>query len=414
MNFNQYYFNEKNLTEINWLKSRFFGNAVRALVGSGKRKVNPRDFKKFTQLTPAGFSEIFSIFSNRYDNRKNLKHHIKNLYTALISPKDTVGLFLYKDEKGQDKEIEVSDPKQIKAASYYETNKGGRIMLVDISDAAENGRDRYFIGLDGNALKFWNAPLKKGGVGRDFRTWLAAQAAATYKPSQASISPEFPGKGEEKPTAAAQNLLKFKYNVPEDQYHKMVPKAGAQLHLAPTGTESISFSLLDLFSEEVLKEKERAITKVDDQWYLVRKFKNGWQVRMDNPVSKFTDKDYAVDNKGQKDEALQKDLDSLRGKQKEDSKRESQMKEQGELFKDLKDELDANKPPAKVKPSEKTKSGWRFILKNGGIIFVYETTDGKYMLGFDDKAKKTVDTKDLVRKYHLEIAKEYPEVESPE
>jgi spore germination protein YaaH len=60
--------------------------------------------------------------------------------------------------------------------------------------------------------------------------------------------------------------------------------------------------------------------------------------------------------------------------------------------------------PSRVKTTDKVQYGWRYSLKNGGIIFVYERKDGKYMIAYDDRAKRVVEKKNLINKYGLEKA----------
>jgi hypothetical protein len=113
----------------------------------------------------------------------------------------------------------------------------------------------------------------------------------------------------------------------------------------------------------------------------------------------------AVDAKGKPNTEAQKKLAKNIKKKPEDL---------GKLYQDLKDVLKDNTLPTKINPTKNTRSGFQYFLKNGGIIYLYEKTNGKYMIGFDMKSKQIVDDKNLINKYNLEVVTDEDENESPE
>ena len=486
MDFTKHYFNKEKLQEGNWMKSSYFSNLVRKLAGSGKRKVNPEDFarhtffglggkggKGFTQLSPGGFAEIYGIMNNRYDNREKLKFFIKNLYSAIIDTKKwNPNNFEYKDDSGKVQKLKLRNPKQIKASSFYETNKGGRILLINVAD--EEGKDRYFIGLDGNAVKFWVAPKDKGGLGKDFRTWLAAQAAATYKPDMKSISPEFKGKGQEEEQSKADVEKTTKVKIDKSGYDKLVPIPipVTASYKYPKGLLDLMERLLDKPNEVLIEKAAVQVYKDGETWkniqtdkeiteigknkdtgkpiedYVVYTNKKDYEKDLagqkefnkkfgieepkeepkgepnkigDNRAVKIGTKGewYFVDDKGHEldkvsDEDFKKgDLVAIskNNPTKEDVAHKGELNKeikakggptkssdettgknkQGELYKQIKDICSncIEKEPSSVKGQDDAKDGWRYELKDKGVIFVYQSTkDNNYYISYNKPAEK--------------------------
>lgn len=287
----------------------------------------------------------------------------------------------------------------------------------------------YIYNNKGKAV-FFDLPMDEGGKKRTYAVGLDNKAERAFRQVHGMPFQDYElvtgknEKEEEEPkTAKEKGLMKFQYEVPKDQYNKLIPKSGAKLAIA---AKESTFSLLDIFEEDVLGEKalevdgKKAVTiGPKGEWYRLTS-KN--KMLYNTPISSFKNV-IAVNKKGEPDEDLQAELDKeikiqIKNKEPEDTENKEQKPTEedgnGKLYVELQDELDSKTPPSEVKPSEKTKSGWRFVLKNGGIIFIYQTTDNKNMIGFDEKAKKVVDSKDLINKYKLEVSTKNPEVESPE
>jgi len=427
MNFSNHYFREEQVNEklsdiiskgptgaIKAVTQRAGQGALNVLRGAtGRMKTavfEPGWLKVLRPTNQANYKKSIDIYSNWKNKKTKLgpKQNfsvvdVKNGKLGTYSKDDFIDLLGRYDAKVKSTEINMDANIPPRITVYMLSNKG-KVIFFDLP-VGEDGKKRYYaMGLDNKAERAFT--LIHGMRFEDF----------IMDPSEEADT----GDKEEPKTAAKRGTLKFKYEVPPDQYKKLIPKAPIKL------AASYEYpSLLDIFEEDVLHEKalevdgKKAVMTKNGEWYrLTAKGKKPYNT----PISTFKDNLIAVNSKGEPDEALQGELDKEIAKYKEaegdrgteDKKDTTVGNEEGSLYADLKDEIDINNPPSKVKPSQITKNGWRFMLKNGGIVFIYQTTDDKNMIGFDDKAKKVVDAKDLINKYKLKISKETPETESPE
>jgi len=418
MNFTKHYFSEENLKEgpIADVASASVGTVAKAVAkGVGRKIANiargatgrtktiafePNWLKIMKPVSVATYKDLI----NKYANWKTQKAKLgpKKNFTITDNRDGRLGEF----SKDKFKDILAKfDPK----------------MENIVDDAEIPMRMHVYIYNNGGKAIFMDMPMDKAGKEREYAVGLDNKAERAFRQVHGMPFQDYElvtGKVEDKKnepkTAAQQGVLKHKYEVPKDQYKKLIPQPGVKFALT---TAESTFSLLDIFEEDVFEEKalnvdgKKAVTiGKDGEWYrltaLNKKLYN-------TPISSFKNV-IAVDKTGKPNKDLQKELDKDIEKEPPEATKDKEEDGKGKLFIDLQDELDTKILPSKVKPSEKTKNGWRFLLKNGGIIFIYQTTDGKNMIGFDDKAKKVVDAKDLINKYKLEVSTETPEVESPE
>jgi len=426
--FSKHYFAEENVDEANILtKSRFGSNLFRQLIGSAKRKIKPNDYDDTVEISPRGFANLFGMMTNEYNakGKDKRKFFIKDLFKGTFREKDAHPAFA--DIYDHDKTVSVS---------FYKLNNGGNIILYNLKD--DEGDDIYYASIDGKGEKFFAADRKKGGLGMVFKAWLAAQ-----KTQDVFNLPDVP-KGEKR--AAADKLNKIE--ISKDDFLKLAPepkkmkKTGGtfdmfmQAKLAAGYEEDMS--IIDIFNEEVMDERKRRVGPKGPRQ--VFKDEQGVWRRLHGKqeISSPKGTDVVVDTSGDPDPDAQKDYDEWIRKEKaapdkqepektdpeeflepdepvkepekkeepakiekpEDIKKKPEFKDAyGELAFELKTSNELKEVPNQLKPTDKVKAGWRYVLKNNGAIFVYQGKDNKYYIGFDTKAKPTADKLGLVNKY---------------
>jgi hypothetical protein len=404
MNFQKYYFKEdEQINEFAVGKDSYFTNVLRKAVGSARRRINPKALET-TELTPAGYTELFNRLTNQYGSNKNTKYKIKDLFQGVFNPKDAQGVF---------GDIDINDKKQIEVVSYFKINNNGAIALYNLKD--QNDEDHYFIGIDGKGQKFFSARPKDGGMGMIFKGWLSLQRANKMGILKGyGLTPE---------KVKKKNPFPYKYEIDKDVYDKMTPEMNANFK-----ESNNAFSLFNLFNEEVIAEKIKYIFKKDGKWISTSSSKGSpfeyskldpddtyVAVKTSEPVGSVKKAEQL-----EKDEELQKEIDNQKknietsNKEKPEDKNKKDfdkydVKEFGELYVDIHEELKEN--PINVKSTDKIQYGWKYIFKNNGRIFIYQTKDNKYKIAFDVKGKEMADKFNLISKFNLEQdnPKDYPE-----
>jgi len=179
--------------------------------------------------------------------------------------------------------------------------------------------------------------------------------------------------------------------------------------------------LLSLFEEDILceaaqaalknKEDKKAVTKVDNIWKVMRTNKSLiGAASNDNMLDRY----YAVNKDGEPDENLQKELEKDAKEQSSSTSSNTSATsatpqpstKKGSLYDEIEDDLTGE--PSEVKPDEKQEDGWRYEMKNKGVLFLYKSKkDNKYYLSYNKPAEKLA--KGLIDKYGLESAPETPE-----
>lgn len=425
MDFTKHYFNEEEPIEEKWGDIISQGptgalkavgqragvaalNVLRGITGKTKDMVfEPgwlKVLKPVSQKKYLGAMKEYSDWKNKKSKlgpKKNFSVvDIKNGVQGKYTGDDLISLLAKYDPNMKRVNMDSEIPPRM---TIYTLNNKGKVVFFDLP-IGKDGKKRYYaIGLDNKAERAF--------------TLIHAMRFQDYAMEAGEEGEKVEKKKREKkePTASDKGLLKHKYEVPKDQYNKLIPKV-PKLKLA--ASYEYPMNLLDMFEEEILNEKDVKVAKNSSgAWatYSPKQTSKQWAANDLKPGNNYI----AVDEKGNASEEIQKQLDADIKKKypSEEDKPEGNQTSQddkGELYNDLKDSLDTAYPPSKVKPSEKTKSGWIFRLKGGGVIYVYETNDGRHMVAFDDKAKPIIDKKDLINKYKLEVSDEIPEEESPE
>jgi len=115
------------------------------------------------------------------------------------------------------------------------------------------------------------------------------------------------------------------------------------------------------------------------------------------------------DEEGNKD-ALNKEIERVKGENKESSDTstsdKSEVKDKGAINKYIENEIEGE--PAEVKKTGDAEEGWRFNLKNKGVLFLYKSSkNGKYYLSYNVPAEDIAER--IIDGEHLERGPEIPE-----
>jgi len=242
MDFQKHYFTEEQIDEFSIGKDSYFTNILRKAVGSAKRKINPRALDT-TELSPAGYTDLFNLLTNKYTTGKKTKYHIKDLFQGVFSPKDAKGVF---------GDIEITDKNQIEVVSYFKTSNGGAIALYNIKD--DDDEDKYFIGIDDKGQKYFAAKPKQGGIGMLFKAWASAQKANQTGTLGKSMTP----------TAKKKPNLK-KIEIDKERYLKIAPEPKKVMALAAsTSYDNFLNNLYLDEDEDIGTALDKAMNKYKD------------------------------------------------------------------------------------------------------------------------------------------------------
>ncbi|MDD5651083.1 MAG: hypothetical protein PHF86_11815 [Candidatus Nanoarchaeia archaeon] len=443
VSFNKYYFTEEPLNEIlglQWLAGHWKDfdprnsmNFLRKIAGSTSRKIIPKQYNT-TEVSQKGYSNIFGKLTADINksNKERLKYYIKELFNGKWNDKDA-----------SDNIAEILGDQE--STAVYRLNNGGAIVLYHIKD--QEGDDRYFVGIDGSGEKYFAAPNKQGGLGMLFKSWIAAQK------SQDVFSLSDISKGEKTKKTKG---IPFKVEINKNDYSSLVPNPEKMKQNKVSWKDwkfplaaSVEYDkdLYDLFVEDIcfINEEEKYVFKdKDGKWIVASSSKNNPIEFSFNPKHNYiavkTDEPTGSKEKAKKldkDEDLQKELDELIKNEQnpptEDTNTEetpetntidtktNDVEDKPEITTDtsknkqalgiLAFELDneLKQAPNSIQPTDKVKNGWRYVLKNNGVIFIYQNKNNKYFIGYDDKAKSVVDKTNIINKYGLTQSPESPE-----
>jgi hypothetical protein len=428
MNFNTHYFNEENFDEKISVGSiakaavkgigRSIANVARGATGRTKTiTFEPGWLKIMKPVDLATYKDLI----NKYANWKTQKSKLgpKKNFTITDNRDGILGEFS-KDEfedilaKHDPAMKEVVQDAEIPMRMHvYIINNGGKAIFMDLPMSDDGKKRKYAIGLDNKAERAFRQIH-----GMPFQDYELVTGKET-KPEVV------------KPVDVKQPVLK-KFEVKKQEYDKIVPK----LRLA--ASYEYSKNLSDVFEDEVLEAKKSGALTIDGKKAVT--IKNGEWYRLTttnkkiigDPILTFTDDLIAVNSKGEKDNALQdelnkeianasttsdntKDTSSDVTANKDDSNGEASKGNYGALYIDIKDNLESpDTIPSQSKETEKAKVGWVYRLKNNGRIFLYQSKENdKYYISFNDEGEKVVNAKNLINKYKLEKEGGNPE-ETPE
>jgi len=304
---------------------------------------------------------------------------------------------------------EFSKDKFVDILAKYDSS----LNQVDMEAAIQPEMNVYILN-NGGKIFFMNLPVGEDGKKRKFAMGLDAKAERAFRLIHGMSFQDYSLKGDEEATSKEEKPGMKKYEIDKKMFSRLAPEP-RKIKLAASNN---SFSLFDMFNEEVLEEKDRYVTKDGEKWLLVKKLKSGsFKVSPDNEILTLKDNDIAVDKNGNQDEELQKQVNDLSQKEKNqksadvENEIELQLKNNsnptpeeedafGELFYEIKPDIKTVSP---VKPSEKVVNGWRFLTRNNGTIFVYEGKGGNFYIAFDNKGEEIVDKYKLLTKYDIEV-----------
>ena len=428
MNFQKHYFREEKLEEkISDVVSdvggagagkiakaaakgvgRGIANIARGALGRTKEMAfEPNWLKVLKPIDQKTYQSALKQYANWKSQKTKLgpkkKIEIKDLRDGVLgdfSGDDFVDILAKYDSSMKNIDMESEIKPQI---SIYLLNNGGKVIFMNLPVGEDGKKRKFAMGLDNKGERIFR--LIHGMTFQDFSLRGDEEAVAEKD------------KGKE--------TLKYKYEIDDKEFERLAPDEGEKFVRFKLADSNQSFSLLDMFTEEVLGEGQtvKYLIKKDDKWMIATDAEEK-EFNDPNPKHKYwavkgseVGLDRAPLRKADaKDKELQKELDDWIKKEtggdnkiektednpdeKKKSYDKADVKEFGELALDLKDELQTT--PNVVKPDDKIQYGWRYLLKNGGVIFVYQSKeDEKNYIKYDDKARQVVKDKGLVTKYGM-------------
>lgn len=423
-NFNSHYFNEENLEEgpvgdvigagpgvaakaVAKGVGRGIANVVRGALGKTKTMAfEPGWLKVLKPIDQKTYQKTVADYANWKNKQTKLgpkkNFSVKDIRDGVLGDftgKNFVNILAKYDPSNtieKDVNMDANVPPVI---TIYLLSNGGKVIFFQLPVGEDGKKKKYAMGLDNKAERAFR--LIHGMTFQDY-----------------FISPDEEKKTEE-PQQQKTNIKKIP--IEKNDFVKLAP---------PSKVNKESFSLLDAFNEEVLREKalviddKKAVVKKNDKWYIMGTNKK--IIPNAAPISqKNLAKYIAVNDQGEKDEELQKQLDTdAKGvtNDKELDKVEQQDSENtenkgtettdnsseqfGKLYSDFKEQLLSE--PTVSKETAKAFPGWRYLLKNNGVIFLYQSKeDQKYYIAYTPKAEETV--LKVIDKYGLEKSEEIPE-----
>jgi hypothetical protein len=426
MNFNQYYFNEKQIDEklsdvVKDVASAGPGGIAKAAAkGVGRKIANvfrgatgrtktiafePNWLKIMKPVPLATYKDLI----NKYANWKTQKTKLgpKKNFTITDNRDGRLGEFskdkftdiLAKfDSKMNNIEMDAEIPLRMHVYIY---NNGGKAIFFDLP-IDESGKKRaYAIGLDNKAERAFRQVH-----GMPFQDYELVTG----------------NKEEEKESKEKKPEIAAKFEIKKQEFNKLVPKK--------INASNNSFSFFNLFKEA--EDNVVKVIKKGEKWVTVS---NETEVTKDM-ISKNKDLEYrAVKNKDdwQKDKVLQGEFEKSLEKPDTEEKKETNTEEKpdtneketndestkyGKLYTDIKDKLvdkDVKKSIGTTKASNKAEPGWVYRLNNNGKIYLYKGKgEDKYYIAFDPLAEKIINISSLIEKYKLEKTENTPEEDAAE
>jgi len=268
-----------------------------------------------------------------------------------------------------------------------------------------------------------------------FKAWLAAQKNANVF-TLSDVS-----KGEKEEEEDKKSNIK-KVEIEPEEYTKLAPnpknikKAAAEYDGATwdnllTRKLAASTNFDDFYMIDEAKSIRYVFKADDGNWYIWNR-----KLSKNNQVLTFKDDLKTVSDEGnftEKETELKSDLeksektpDEIEPEKKEEPTKEPEKtpdkepeespekkaikqlaskKQMQKAFGELAFALqqDMATEPTQLPKDNKVKNGWRFELKNKGVVFLYQKPNGKFYVGFDTKAKPIVDKLDISTEYGLKI-----------
>ena len=401
---------------------RGIANIARGALGRTKEMAfEPNWLKVLKPIDVRLYKQTINKYSN-WRNQKTLlgpkkKYSVKDLRNGVLgdfSGDEFINILSKYDSSMK----QVNMDAEIKPSiSIYLLNNGGKVIMMQLPVGPDGKKKKFAMGLDAKAERAFR--LIHGQTFDDYSLKTEDEAEKTEEKNVADQTPH-------------------KYEIDDAEFEQMAPDEGETFQKFDLKASNESFSLFDMFTEEVLsekktaKDKKRNLTKIDDKWYNIVNVKDGKPTKDAFAVTSVGPNDSAVTPDKKEDKELEKELADILDnggqikyeetseemkanandeKQKEEIKKNKKeydkvdIKNYGELALDLKDEL--LRVPNKVKPDKDSKMqyGWRYLTKNGGTIFVYQSKeDGKNYIKYDDKAQEVVKKLKLIPKYGMEKA----------
>lgn len=435
MNFQKYYFKEESIEEklgdvvkdvggagvgtVGKAMAKGVGrgiaNIARGLTGRTKTMAfEPNWLKVLKPVDQKTYKDIVTKYANWKSQKTKLgpkkSIEIKDLRDGVLgdfSGDKFVDILAKYDPSMKNIEMESKIPPRI---SIYLLNNGGKVLFMDLPADEEGRKRRYAMGLDNKAERVFR--LIHGMTFHDY-----------------AMTPD----EEDTESSSSKETLKYQFKIADKDYDEIAPDHGAKFtkeRFPLLVASNQSFSLFDLFNEEVLEEASgtKYVFQGEDGKFMYAHVSQNTPYELTyNPKNKYiavkTDTEVGNSKKAaelEKDPELQikldKHIEELKNS-KEDNGEENKdgekkvndikfdpkdVEEFGKLAIDVRDELETF--PKTVKPDAKVSDGWIYDLKNGGRMFVYQTKDGDHKLAYDDRAKDIVKKKGLENKYGIQKA----------
>jgi len=336
-----------------------------------------------TQKTKLGTKKNFSVNDN------------KDAVLGDFSGDQFQDLLIKYDPSMKDIDMDSNIPPKM---SVYILSNGGKVLFFNLPVGEDGRKRRFAMGLDNKAERAFR--LIHGIPFEDY-SLKQGDEAESEKDVEKKKRESFP----------------YRYEIEKSKFDKIAPQLGAKFKI---NASNDSYSLFDLFNEEILQEKTKYIFKKDGKWISASSSKgNPFEYEKLDPKDQYVAVmtnapvgSIKIAKTLEKDGNLQREIDKIikdnknkPEENKEDNQPEKKKfsaadeKEFGELYVIISDDLDSE--PIQVKPSKRIKYGWSFPLSNDGKLVVYQTVDGKNKIAFDEIAKKIVDKYKLIQKFGL-------------
>jgi hypothetical protein len=422
--FSSYYYKEQEalneiyeLNEANFFnKSRYASNIFRKLFGSKSLRIKPSDFNVTEEVGQKGFNELIDkLAADASDPRKESKGTwIVDAYAGKFNPK---------------KELHPNFPpiNKIEDTTVYKTNKGGKIVMYYFIDDEDD--PRFFVGLDAKGERFFFDKLKKS-----FKVFQ--QQSKTGGIWQTLSKGDVEG---QKPKITVVDLDKAEFDklTPEstniegdyltEEGRPLIWDSQKKIWKTQTGNKVTSFRPEDFAVNAKTGNTNDAVTK-DAQKRLDKEIEKTQQAKSakkttatqaepeapkdepkaepeapkDEPKSYVRKDEPKAEPEAPKDEPksyVRKDEPKAEPEApKDEPKKETE--NMGELQKKLAGDLDGY--PRLIKPTKSIETGWTYLLKNDGQVYIYKLKTGEYKLGYTKKAMDILVKKGIINSKDVE------------
>ena len=397
--FSSYYYKEQEelneLYELNekFFKSKYASNVFRKLFGSKTRRINPKDYEDTEEVGQKGFQELIDKLATDVSNprKESKKYFIVDMYTGKFNTK-------------KDNHQNFPPINKINDISVYKTNKGGNIVMYAFTDDEDD--PRFFIGIDDKGKRFFSDTL-----GMSFYNFKQrSQTGGLWQ----NISKGDVEAGTNKPKITVVDIDKEEFNklTPESTNIKgeYITEEGRPLKwnkdkkiwTTQTGNKVTSFRPEDFAvtktgkdaesGDEIAKTLQQKLDK-DKATFQATKKTSKTEPNVEPEAPKEEPKVSKTEPKAPKEEPQTKPEAP-----KEEPKKE--IAKGGELQKKLAGDL--NGYPKLIKPTKSIETGWTYLLKNNGQVYVYKLKTGEYKLGYTKKAMDILVKKGIINSKDVE------------